>query len=196
MNLSAGVTVSSVVASLRLLDEPHTALVGLTAKFDRHKIVYAIAGSAALWVYNVKRAVQDIDIWLARESWDRFWNIMLMDPSCGIRDTKANTLRFVYNPWDGLRCWPLEVLMEGDGIGYPGYSIGYSSARQRVGGVWYITLPKLLEMKLRQHRPKDVADLKGLIQNNDLSWGYMRFRHSRREVALLYEAFYKRYILK
>lgn len=67
----------------------------------------------------------------------------------------------------GLGKLPLDILIEDDKEG--NFNLpDPKNIRQKISGVWYLTLNKLIEFKFESNRPQDIQDILQLIKNNDL----------------------------
>jgi hypothetical protein len=143
----------------------------ITRKLDDLGVPYAVAGGLALFRHGFRRFTEDVDILVNRESLrtihDRLDGLGYLPPFRGsknLRDTVS-----------GVR---IEFLVAGD---YPGDGkpkpVAFpdpATVGVDLGGVKYLGLPTLVELKLASgmtggvHRLKDLADVVGLIKALDL----------------------------
>lgn len=121
---------------------------------ETNGIEYCIVGGMALQPYNVFRKTKDIDIFVSKET----ESLML--------DTLYNH-RFSNNK---LFFKEIDVSVEGEGTSYitPNPII----IRNKIFGIWYISLAALIEMKLTLYREKDLEDVYALITANELDYDF------------------------
>jgi hypothetical protein len=143
----------------------------IACRLDNLGIPYAIAGGMALFRHGFRRFTEDVDILVTREGLkvihEKLEGLGYLPPFAGsknLRDTEH-----------GVR---IEFLVAGE---YPGDGkpkpVAFpdpAEARVEFEGVSYLSLPKLIELKLASgmtggvSRLKDFADVVALIQEIDL----------------------------
>jgi hypothetical protein len=147
------------------------ALHKITRRLGDLGIPYAVAGGMALFAHGFRRFTEDVDILVTRESLktihDKLEGLGYVPPS-----TKSKNLRDAEH---GVR---IEFLVAGE---YPGDGkpkpVAFpdpAEAGVELGGITYLSLPRLVELKLASGmtggvpRLKDFADVVALIQALDL----------------------------
>jgi len=151
--------------------ELNNALDQIVADLREHEIDYVVIGAVALLAHGYPRFTEDIDLVLTPEGLDRF-DRELVEPGYapafpGARKRFRST-RFVVN---------LELIAAGEfpGDGNP-KPISFpqpSEASIEIGGIRFVTLEKLIELKLASgmtasDRLKDLADVQELIKIKEL----------------------------
>lgn len=158
------------------IDRVHDALRRIAATLSSENIPFAVAGAMALNAHGYRRVTEDVDIIITREGLEAFkakwvgrgW-VEKFPGSKGLRDTISNV--------------GIDVLLTGD---YPGDGnpkpIRFPDPSGEIAqkddhGIPYVTLPRLLELKLASgmsapHRLKDLADAIELVRVNRLPRDY------------------------
>jgi hypothetical protein len=152
-------------------DPVHQTLRKIAAKLDELGIAYAVAGGMALGAHRFVRATVDVDILVTRKALeaihqklDGLGYVRPFRGSRGLRDVQT-----------GVR---VEFLVEGefpgDGRPKPVAFPDPAAANVVIGGIRYLSLPKLIELKLASGmtnpgRLKDLADVQELIKVLSLS---------------------------
>jgi hypothetical protein len=138
----------------------------IAARLEELKVPYAISGGMALFIHGYRRFTEDVDILVTAEALDIIHQNMeglgYIAPFTGsrnLRDTES-----------GVR---IEFLVSGafpgDGRPKPVAFPEPTSASVMVDGIRFLTLPRLLELKLasgmtNQRRLQDLADVQKLIE--------------------------------
>jgi len=153
----------------------HRTVQRLAETFRQMGIPFAISGALAVNHHGHLRATQDVDVLLRSEDLQRFkerhiglgW-VNKFEGSKGFRDTRTKA--------------PIDVLLVGEfpGDGKP-KPVRFPDPRKVTevdeAGVPYITLPKLVELKLASgmtavDRPRDLDDVIQLIRVNQLDQSF------------------------
>lgn len=149
----------------------HKTLRKIAARLQGLNVEYAIAGGMALFIHGYRRFTEDVDILVTAESLDVIHHnleglgyIAPFSGSRNLRDTDS-----------GVR---IEFLVTG---GFPGDGkpkpVSFpepTSASIEVDGIQFLTLPRLVELKLASgmtnpRRLQDLADVQRLIEVLDLA---------------------------
>lgn len=147
-------------------DPVHQSLFAIAKRLDSLPIPYAVAGAMALVAHGHVRATNDIDILLSPEGRDALqhhlavFGCMPLSPnSRNLRDTSTGVrIKFL-----------ITGKFPGDGKPKPIAFPDPASASTTIEGVRYLTLPRLIELKLASgltnpNRLKDLADVQELIR--------------------------------
>jgi hypothetical protein len=138
----------------------------LVRRLDRARIPYAIVGAMALPVYGVVRATEDIHLLLTEDGLRRFRERFL---GRGFVPAFAGATRSFRFAETGVR---IDIVVTGE---YPGdgrpKAVRFPDPQEACiesGGVRYVSLEKLIELKLASgmsapHRLQDLADVLRLI---------------------------------
>jgi hypothetical protein len=149
----------------------HDALHRIARRLDELKIPYAVSGGMALFKHGFRRFTEDVDILVTRDGLaaihahlDGLGYLPPFQGSKNLRDTEH-----------GVR---IEFLVTGefpgDGKPKPVAFPDPDQAGVMIGGVRYLTLPRLVELKLASgmtggiHRLKDLSDVVQLIESRQL----------------------------
>ena len=149
----------------------------MAQRLDNTEVRYAVAGGMSLFAHGFERFTSDVDILVTREALsiihERLEGLGYLPPFTGsknLRDTET-----------GVR---IEFLIAGEfpGDGKPKPIAFPDPAAPETGvvidGIRYLSLPKLVELKLASgmtggvHRLKDLADVVELIKVRDLDEGF------------------------
>jgi len=146
------------------------ALRKVAARLDALGVDYAVSGGMAMFYQGFRRYTEDVDILVTRSALkvihEKLEGLGYVPPFPG-----SKNLRDVEN---GVK---VEFLLSGD---YPGDGkpkpVSFpdpSQAAETINGISYLTLPKLVELKLASgmtniDRLKDLADVQELIKALDL----------------------------
>lgn len=152
----------------------HRSLQRIARRLDELGIPYAIVGGMALFFHGYRRFTEDVDILVTREGKDaahrELEGLGYVPPFAGsknLRDTEA-----------GVR---IEFLIAGE---YPGDGkpkpVAFpdpSGATVEIDGIRFLSLPKLLELKLASgmsnpRRGQDLVDVQNLIDHLQLPQEY------------------------
>ena len=135
------------------------------------EIPYAIAGGLAVQVHGVERPTDNVDILLRAESLTTVRELLLQ---ANFINVPNKSRRFI----DGTDQILLRIVLAGH---YPGISgpkpIAFPDplkAREAIGGVYYLKLRSLLELKLVSVRFQDLADAVALARANNLDGAFAR----------------------
>jgi hypothetical protein len=148
-------------------DDPvHRSLVRITARLNELGISYAVAGGMALVVHGYDRTTVDVDVLVTAEGLERVHQSLeglgYVPPFKGsknLRDVETSVR--------------IEFLVSGrypgDGKPKPVAFPNPAEAAVEIGGVRYLSLPALVELKLASGmtspaRLKDLADVQELIK--------------------------------
>ncbi|HXI12307.1 MAG TPA: hypothetical protein VNM92_06645 [Thermoanaerobaculia bacterium] len=150
----------------------HSTLSGLTAKLADEGIDYAVIDGIALLTHGYRRYTEDLDILTTRAGLGRFRGRLV---GRGYRPAFPGAQKSYRDTETNVR---IDFIMAGE---YPGDGkpkpVSFpdpAEARLNKDGIWFITLEKLVELKLASglsapHRLKDLADIVELIVSRALS---------------------------
>jgi len=144
----------------------------LAGDLEREGLPYAILGGMAVVTHGYVRTTDDVDLVMTPETLEAFRRLLV---GRGYRPAFVGASRTFRDAETGVR---VEVIASGEfpGDGKP-KAVTFpdpEAARIQQDGIWWITLEKLLELKLASgltapHRLKDLADVQELILRNALS---------------------------
>ena len=126
-------------------------LARITTDLEEHGIQYAVIGATALLAHGYPRLTEDIDLLMTCEGLEKFHAELI-----GVGDDVS-----------------IEVMTTGeypgDGKPKPVSMPDPATASTEIGGIRFVTLEKLIELKLASgisapHRLKDLADVQELIK--------------------------------
>ena len=141
-------------------------------KLKEHDIDYVVIGAIALLAYGYPRFTEDIDLILTHESLERFHKELI---GLGYTPAFEGARKRLRSTRDGT---PIELItageFPGDGKPKPVRFPDPSEASVEIDGVKFLTLEKLIELKLASgmtapDRLKDLADVQELIKIRGLS---------------------------
>lgn len=150
----------------------NNALSRLVADLESHQIEYVVIGALALLAHGYRRFTEDIDLILTPEGLKKFREELI---GLGYTPAFAGALKRFRSTRDGT---PVEIIASGE---YPGDGkpkpVSFprpSDVSVEIDGVKFLTLPKLIELKLASgmtapDRLKDLADVQELIKVRGLS---------------------------
>jgi hypothetical protein len=143
-------------------------LRSIARDFDEAGIVYAIVGGVALSQYNYLRYTEDIDIRM------RAWNFprlqrLVQTGRYSFRPDSDHNLNYHLPSGSTI---PPDILVEGD-VAQRLVLPDPEPMRERRQGIWYVSLPKLLELKLARNSVKDRSDVCELTRINLLPYGLL-----------------------
>jgi hypothetical protein len=153
----------------------NNALSRLVADLKEHQIDYVVIGAVALMAHGYPRFTEDIDLILNSNGLDRFHRELV---GLGYAPAFQGARKRLRATIDGT---PIEIVAAGE---YPGDGkpkpVSFpqpSEAFIEVDGVKFLTLEKLIELKLASgitapDRLKDLADVQELIKIRGLSAGF------------------------
>ncbi|OYT14998.1 MAG: hypothetical protein B7C24_15330 [Bacteroidetes bacterium 4572_77] len=155
---------------LILIESLNTALhqVKYVAQdFNELGIEYCVVGGVALSPHNYMRYTEDIDILVAKK------DITKLEILIGSGYTyRPGSKKNMYYHTGAKSKIQIDILYEGDNK--DGFVMPRpKNIRQKISGIWYINLPKLIEMKLITARAGDTQDVLQLIDYNDLDADYV-----------------------
>lgn len=168
-----------VRALIAELQSPAMQLKHLARDLDENGIKYCIVGGLAVDIHNYQRSTEDIDLLVARADLPKIKD-RLIGRGYTLRPGSQKNL-YMHS---GAVKTPIDVLVEGDQEG----SVllpNPTTVRTKMGGVWYLSLPHLIEFKLRANRPRDIQDVLQLITNNELTKDYAETLDSDVQSAFL-----------
>lgn len=156
--------VETLVAEIQ---SPALQVKHLARDLDENGIRYCVIGGLALGIHNYSRSTEDIDILVAEEDFPKIKEKLIRRGYTLRPGSKKNMYMHT-----GAGKVPVDVLVEGDKEG----NITLPNplkVRVKIGGVWYLELPRLIEFKLRAGRPRDIQDVLQLIASNELEEDYV-----------------------
>jgi hypothetical protein len=149
----------------------NNALAQLCADLERHGIDYMVIGAVALMAHGYPRFTEDIDLVLTREGLEAFHRELV---GLGYAPAFPGARKRLRATGAGV---PVEIIVAGE---YPGDGrpkpVSFpepASASVEIDGVLFVTLEKLVELKLASgmtapDRLKDLADVQELIKARGL----------------------------
>jgi hypothetical protein len=150
-------------------------LARLTSDLDGHGIRYAVIGATALLAHGYPRFTEDIDLLMTREGLEKFHEELI---GLGYAPAFPGAKKNLRSTINGVS---IDVMTTGeypgDGKPKPVSMPDPVSASTDIKGIRYITLEKLIELKLAsgisaQHRLKDLADVQEMIKIKKLDAGF------------------------
>ena len=145
----------------------NNVLTQLAADLKAHGIDYAVIGAVALLAHGYPRFTEDIDLVLTREGLEKFHQVLI---GLGYAPVFPGGRKRMRSVPEGVR---IEVMTTGeypeDGKPKPVTMPEPTLASIEIDGVQFITLEKLIELKLASgitapDRLKDLADVQELIK--------------------------------
>jgi len=139
----------------------------LSSDLDEHGIDYVVIGAVALLAHGYPRFTEDIDLVMTREGLERFHEELV---GLGYTPAFPGARKRLRSTTDGVS---IEVMTTGeypgDGKPKPVSMPAPSDAATEIDGVKFVTLEKLIELKLASgisasDRLKDLADVQELIK--------------------------------
>lgn len=152
-----------VHVAIKEMAQPRNQADEIARDFERSGITYCLIGAIALGMHNYQRATDDVDVLVSLDTHHLVHEHLVGLGYIYRPGTKRNLYKI--NPVKNIE---VDVLVEGDnnnGFLLPNPKL----IRQKLSGVWYASLPGLIDLKLRSNRVKDQSDVRGLIESNDLS---------------------------
>ena len=153
-------------------DDPvHETLRAIAVTLQQHGVPYAVAGGMALVVHGYDRTTVDVDVLVTPEGLETIHKILV---GLGYRPAFEGSRRQLRDAEHGVR---VEFLVSGefpgDGRPKPVAFPDPAACSIEVGGIRYLNLNALLELKLASGltnpgRLKDLADVQEMIRARDL----------------------------
>ena len=146
-------------------------LARVTSDLENHGISYAVIGATALLAHGYPRLTEDIDLLMTAEGLEKFHAELI---GLGYVPAFPGAKKKLRSTRDGVS---IEVMTTGeypgDGKPKPVSMPDPASASTEIDGIKYVTLEKLIELKLASgisapHRLKDLADVQELIKFKNL----------------------------
>jgi hypothetical protein len=138
------------------------------------KIDYVVVGGMAIDAHGHHRLTNDVDVLMTPEGLELFRRLFVPK---AYGQMPERTRRFV----DRVNKITLDILITG---GIPGRGhrteIRFPDPRQvgvQIGGVRYIALPSLIQLKLAARRHQDFADVVSLIRVHNLNETFLKHLH-------------------
>ena len=150
----------------------NNTLAQLAADLKQNGIDYVVIGAVALLAHGYPRFTEDIDLIMTQEGLERFHQTLI---GLGSQSAFPGTRKRLRSTKDGVS---IEVMTSGefpgDGKPKPVAMPLPSEAATEIDGVRFVTLEKLIELKLASgmtapHRLKDLADVQELIKIHSLT---------------------------
>jgi hypothetical protein len=138
----------------------------ITKRLEETGVPYAVVGGMALFAHGFRRYTEDVDILVTREGLRQIHQelegrgyIAPFERSKHLRDTETHVKIEFLTTGD----------FPGDGKPKPVAFPDPAAVAERIGGIQYVSLPKLIELKLAAgiaapHRARDFADVQDTIR--------------------------------
>ncbi|MDQ1707705.1 MAG: hypothetical protein QOJ88_916 [Pyrinomonadaceae bacterium] len=144
----------------------NNTLAQLTRDLREHEIDYIVIGAVALLAHGYPRFTEDIDLVMTPDGLEKFHRELI---GLGYAPAFPGAKKRLRSTRDGIS---IEVMTTGeypgDGKPKPVSMPVPNSASIEIDGVQFVTLEKLIELKLASgtapHRLKDLADVQELIK--------------------------------
>jgi len=152
---------------MEMANNPLNQASSVHQDFTEAGIEYAIVGGVALAPHNYERSTIDIDVLVSKATVSNLEK--LHGRGYNLRPGATNNM-FMYT---ATRKIPIDILVEGqvnNGIALP----DPKKIRQKISGAWYASLSALISLKLEAGRVQDIADVRKLIEANELSSDYSK----------------------
>ena len=179
MRLGGAAAVKEATAFFMRDDPVHRTLTAIARRLDEAAVPYAVAGGMALVAHGYDRTTVDVDVLVTAEGLDVIQRLLVgRDTELGVRVEFLVAGEF---PGDGR---PKPVAFPDPAA----VSVG-------VGGIRYLSLPALVELKLASGmshpgRLKDLADVQELIRARELPLEFREelHEHVREKYSELWQA--------
>jgi hypothetical protein len=152
----------------------HKTMRRLVKKLENAKIPYAIMGGMAVNAHNYERTTKDVDVLLTREGFEQFRARFVP------RDYDPDPKRSRRFHDRGHRT-NIDILVTGlfPGSGKPGPVAFPNPADVSIekGGIRFVDLVTLIQLKLAARRYQDFADVVNLINAHDLDESFVENLH-------------------
>ncbi|MGI0075992.1 MAG: hypothetical protein ACREAU_01125 [Nitrosopumilaceae archaeon] len=151
---------------LEMIKDPANHLESIHSDLESVGVKYAFIGGLALRPHSYSRMTTDIDILISKNTVEKLKELLGQGYTLRPGASKnmylhvANSRIFV------------DILVEDqkeNGVLLP----DPTQIRQKINGVWYASLPALINLKLQAGRPQDVVDVLKLIEANELHQTYI-----------------------
>ena len=158
---------------LKLLDEvlnptPDSLIKTITRDFEEAGVTYCVIGGLSMSPHNYSRYTEDVDIIVSKDTFKLIQKNLV--GKAGYVNRPGSSKNISYKLDNGKKI-PIDILVEGDKES--NFTIpGPKDIRTKINGIWYASLPKLIELKLESSRPRDLQDVINLIINNELTKDY------------------------
>lgn len=165
------ISIEQVADAVNMLATPHNAVKELGSILQEAKVDYAITGGVALGIHNYFRATDDVDVIVSKEGFETIKEELIGR----YFQFRPGSTRNVYFSFMNRRI-PVDFIIEGDNKS--GLVLGNPKKyRERKNGVWWVNLPKLLEIKIsggfQKNREADWPDAIRLIRENELEIDFL-----------------------
>jgi hypothetical protein len=148
--------------AIAMASSPFECVKYIARELEENNVEYCVIGGVALSTYNYERNTNDVDLLVSKEGFSIIKNNFI---GRGYTLRPGSTKNLNYLAPSGKV--PIDILVEGDREGTIVLPKP-KGIREKRGGIWYLTLPKLIEFKLNANRPEDRQDVLKLIKLNDL----------------------------
>jgi hypothetical protein len=171
MRLGGAAAVKEATGFFMKDDPVHASLHAIARRLEAEGVPYAVAGGMALVAHGYDRTTVDIDVLVTERGLRTIHERLL---GLGYRPASEGSRKQLRDTERGVR---VEFLVTGefpgDGKPKPVAFPDPATCSTPIGGIHYLRLPTLLELKLASGishpgRLKDLADVQELIQARDL----------------------------
>jgi hypothetical protein len=148
--------------AIALANSPFEAIKTIARDLEENGVEYCVIGGLCLATYSYLRSTEDIDLLVSKEGL-RIIKEHFIGRGYTLRPGSTKNLYYIGRTTK----IPIDILVEGTLEGsivlpHP------DSVKELRAGVWYLSLPKLIEFKLNAGRPNDIQDVLKLIEKNKL----------------------------
>lgn len=162
---------NQIIMAVNSMFTPAYQAKNIVRDFEDAGIEYCVIGGVALEPYNYSRATEDLDILVSKKTYPLIEKELIGN---GYTCRPGSTRNLNYHT-SGHKI-PVDIIIEGDNKS--GFIMPNPvEIRNKIYGIWFISLYKLVEMKLSTFRLEDKIDVLKLIQLNHLTSAFSEYLH-------------------